>query len=311
MRGAELELVVVPRHWEESAQLRALGRDVERGIRVRVRRGVYADAGRFADLAPADRHLVELRALDSVSAVRPVFSHWSAVVLHGLPFLRDRTAEVHTSVPLPGRRGISGVHAHLFDVPEQDVVERFGLLCTGLARTVVDVAGLAPFDEGVVVADAALRSGLAGSSEALHAAFDRAKPRRAMVRIGSVLDFADARSESPGESLSRVTMRRLHLPAPELQHPFYDSDGLAARVDFWFPHVRVAGEMDGRQKYLDPTMNGGNAGRVVYAEKLREDRVRALGVVVVRWGWAEARSTASLGRRLAAAGVLPTRLVRP
>jgi hypothetical protein len=311
MRGAELELVVVRQHWEDSTQLRALGRDVERGSRVRVRRGVYADAGQFAGLAPAERHLVQLRALDSVSAQRPVFSHWSAVVLHGLPFLVDRTAQVHTSVPLAGQRGIRGVHAHLFELGDEDVVERFGLLCTGLARTVVDVAGLAPFDEGVVVADAALRGGLVGSSEALRAAFDRAKPRRAAMRIGSVLDFADARSESPGESLSRVTMRRLGLPAPELQHPFYDADGLAGRVDFWFPRVRAAGEMDGRQKYLDPAMNGGDAAHVVYAEKLREDRIRALGVVVVRWGWAEARSAASLGRRLAAVGVLPTRLVRP
>jgi hypothetical protein len=47
---------------------------------------------------------------------------------------------------------------------------------------------------------------------------------------------------------------------------------------------------------------------VVYEEKLREDRIRATGIRVARWGWAEAGSTTLLGRRLAAVGVLPTRL---
>jgi hypothetical protein len=63
--------------------------------------------------------------------------------------------------------------------------------------------------------------------------------------------------------------------------------------------------MDGRGKYLDPAMNGGDAARAVYAEKLREDRVRALGVGVVRWGWSEAGSARLLGPLLAAAGVVP------
>jgi hypothetical protein len=311
MRGTELELIVIPVHREDPARLRAPARDVERGLRVRVRRGVYVDAAEYAALASGERHVVNLRALDAVSRDRPVFSHWSALVLHGLPFLVDRTSQVHTSVADPGRRGVVGVHAHLFEVADQDLVQRHGLLCTSLARTVVDVAGIAAFDEGVVVADAALHGGRAGGHEGLATALERARPRRAEPRISRVIGFADGASESPGESLSRVTMHRLRVPPPVLQHRLFDSDGLAARLDFWFPKVRVAGEMDGRQKYLDAAMNGGDPARVVYEEKLREDRVRALGVRVVRWGWVEARSPLLLGRRLAGAGVLPDRMVRP
>lgn len=103
-------------------------------------------------------------------------------------------------------------------------------------------------------------------------------------------------------------MHRIGLPTPVLQHEFFDADGFVARVDFWFPDAGAVGEMDGRAQYLDPAMNRGDAARVVYEEKLREDRVRALGVRVARWGWPEAGSTTLLGRRLAAVGVLPTRL---
>jgi hypothetical protein len=94
------------------------------------------------------------------------------------------------------------------------------------------------------------------------------------------------------------------VPAPELQHDFFDRWGrLIARVDFWWPELRVAGEVDGRVKYFDPRLSGGDPARVVYAEKRREDAVRALDVRFARWGWEEAGSSSLLRPCLAAAGV--------
>jgi hypothetical protein len=121
--------------------------------------------------------------------------------------------------------------------------------------------------------------------------------------VERVLEFADARAESVGESVSRVTMAELGLPAPVLQHRFFDADGFIGTVDFWWPELGVIGEFDGRVKYFDPRMSRGDPAAVVYREKYREDRLRGLGPRVVRWGWPEAISAARLGPRLAAAGV--------
>jgi hypothetical protein len=272
-----------------------------------VRRGVYVERGAFDALDVTDRHLISMHALDAVSAVRPVFSHWSAAVLLGLPLPPGALlSRPHVTVAAAGSRGATGVAAHVQRMLPSEVLERQGLLCTDAVRTVVDVAAFAPFAGGVIVADAALHE-QPSLAPLLLAARDAARERRASSRIAAVVGFADGSSESPGESLSRVTMERLGLPRPVLQHVFRDRRGFAARVDFWFPDQRVAGEMDGRAKYLDPSMNGGDPAKALYEEKVREDRVRALGVRVVRWGWSEAGSVRLLGARLAEAGVVALR----
>lgn len=55
-----------------------------------------------------------------------VFSHWSAAVVHRLPFLGDHLGRVHVTVPDAVRRGTrSAVAAHVFDLSESEV-QRFG-----------------------------------------------------------------------------------------------------------------------------------------------------------------------------------------
>ena len=48
-----------------------------------------------------------------------------------------------------------------------------------------------------------------------------------------VLALADGKSESVGESMSRALIHVLGLPAPVLQHTFYDNEGFIARTDFF------------------------------------------------------------------------------
>jgi very-short-patch-repair endonuclease len=50
----------------------------------------------------------------------------------------------------------------------------------------------------------------------------------------------------------------------------------------WWPGLGVIGEADGVMKY-------GSADDLI-AEKAREDRLRALGLMVVRWTWDEIRA---------------------
>ena len=73
-------------------------------------------------------------------------------------------------------------------------------------------------------------------------------------------------------------MHRSGLPRPECQVEIRDRrNHLAGRVDFaWIEHG-VVGEADGRVKY------GDRPAEVVEAEKERQARLEALGLVVVRW----------------------------
>lgn len=232
-----------------------------------------------------------------------MFSHFSALVLHGLPVLRTRLDRVHTTVAIAAARGRDGVAGHVFPLTKEEVVPVGPLLATAIGRSVVDVAGSAQFGEGLMAADAVLHSGSPRSL--LVAAADLAGPRNADRRIADVVAVAHPGAESANESMSRAGMIRLGYWPPELQHALWDAEGLVAYLDFWFRRFRVGGEADGLQKYLDPAMARSGAGRAVYDEKRREDRVLPLVDGLARWGWPEAVDPNRLRLKLAAVGVLP------
>ena len=99
--------------------------------------------------------------------------------------------------------------------------------------------------------------------------------------------FADPRSESVGESVSRVRIHLDGLPRPELQYEIRGAFGqVIARVDFYWEEQRTVGEFDGRIKYgrrlLKPDQRVED---VVYEEKRREDAVRGEGHGFARWVW--------------------------
>lgn len=58
-------------------------------------------------------------------------------------------------------------------------------------------------------------------------------------------------------------------------------------MDFGWPEHGVAGEFDGQVKYGRLLRPGQSPGDAVFAEKVREDRLRGEGLTVVRWTWDE------------------------
>ena len=299
----DVELVVSA----ESVERRAITRDADRGLLRRLRRGVLVGAEHWASWSPEEQHVVRARALAAVLARPPVFSHFTAAALHGLPLLRPRLDRLHTTLQHPGERAGHELAGHVYALMEREVVEHRGLLLTGVGRTVVDVAGTGTAEEGVMVADAALAAGLPRSL--LLMAVDLAGPRKSSRRIGEVVDFADAGGGSAAESSSRWTMRRLRVEPPVLQFPVRDARGLIGLADFRFPEADALGEVDGLAKYLDPRFAPRGAARKVYEEKLREDRMRACTERLARWGWTEGRDPRLLGPILARVGVVPARRV--
>jgi hypothetical protein len=190
-------------------------------------------------------------------------------------------SEVHVN-RLDGRKGrvITGVRHHRGKLSAADLTEVDGLSVTALPRALVELACTSSFEAAVVAADAAFRDGLVGKEEALRLlGLIEFWPGSATGR--AALAFGNRLCESVGESRLRVLMQNHGLPAPALQAVFKDAAGFVARVDFYFADHRTVVEFDGLTKY------GGGSREVLVREKLREDRLRALGVEIVRVTWAD------------------------
>lgn len=253
-----------------------------------VRRGSYRL--RAEPDTPEARHALLVRATLPHLAPGWVVSDVSAAVLLGLPIWNLPLDRVHVARDGTGGGRITrGVHRHLAPLDPSEIVHVGGIAVTSPARTVVDTASRAPFEQAVVVADAALAPRPGGpltDRAALAAAVDRsARHGRAGAR--RVVAFADGGGRSPGESRSRVAMWRAGLPAPLLQYEVRTAEGrLVGTVDFGWPDLRTVGEFDGRIKYGEPFLRPGqSAADAVYEEKLREDGIRAEDLGMTRWTW--------------------------
>jgi very-short-patch-repair endonuclease len=253
------------------AQIRAA---VDSGTLARVRHAVVAVAGPTTDAAgERDLHLDACRAALHVLDDASVVSHQSAAALHGLPWATsaDRPGDVVVTSASHGRIA-TGIHRRLGEVPRVDLDLVEGVPCTGVARTALDLSRRRPLNQSLVVLDAACaRVG----RPALWAAYDRLVWVRDRRALHVAITRADPRSESPLESSSRGFMLRSRLPEPELQVWIVDRSLRRHRVDFLWRDRMVVGEADGWGKYADLD--------VLREEKRREDALRDLGFVVVRW----------------------------
>ena len=270
---------------------------LRRGDLVRLRPGAYLVDPSSPDAAARHRHLVTATL---ASLRRPaVVSHQSAAVLWGLPLWGAPLGRVHVSRRPPASSEVGRfLRCHVLRLPDDDVTSLDGVAVTTPARTLLDLALTLPAEPAVVALDGALRLGRV-RPEDLRGLLDAVGPVPGSRRAARAIGFADGRSESVGESRSRVVLHRLALPAPELQVPVCRPDGsLIGRCDFGWDDVRTVGEFDGRVKYGRLLRPGQTAGDAVYEEKLREDDLRDAGREVVRWTWADVSTPAVIAQRL-------------
>jgi hypothetical protein len=213
-------------------ELRALRRT---GQLVTIRRGTYL-AGPEPEFAD-QRHRIESRAVMRQLTTDIVLSHASAAIWHELPTWHVPLDKVQVA---RNRRSGGRVdpRLHLYTTPldASEVALVDGVAVTSVARTVVDLARVVSFESAVVTADAALARGTVTRPE-LDAALTRCAGWPGAPNARRVIAFADGRSESVGESRSRVAIMRARLPPPELQFVIRDTSGLdLGRVDFLVAH---------------------------------------------------------------------------
>ena len=289
----------------------------ERGELHSVLPGLYLRAVPDPPPDPAERHRATLTVVVPLLSGRPVVSHVSAAVMHGLPFCHSEvgwfgllrqdetgrsgqdeagrlrpddpglfggtrpgaTAPLHVTRPdaAKSRRGAT-VRLHKAALHPGEVVELGGLPVTTPERTVVDCALTLPFDHAVMLADAALHRGLV-SRESLVRQLDRLHRVPGTRRATEVVAFADPRSRGPGESFSRVLMHRWGLPNPELDVAGPgDQVAPRGRFGFAFPGTRVLGDF----------VDGASASDVDPSGRMAA--LLSEGWQVVRWSWPELRA---------------------
>lgn len=272
-----------------------LARLVRSGELARLRRGAYV--GGLLPPDPADRHRLLVRATVAGLRRSAVVSHQSAAVLHGLPLWDVALDRVHITRRPPAWTDTGTVlRCHVARLQDDEVVEIDGLPVTSATRTALDLARSLPHEAAVVALDAALHQRMVRHDVLRERLFDLAGTPGSRAAARAVT-FADARSESVGESRSRVVLHRWGVPPSALQHEVRDHSGLLiARTDFVWEEHGLVGEFDGRMKYGRLLRPGQDPADAVFEEKLREDAVRDVGWRMARWVWADLRT----GHRLAA-----------
>ena len=239
------------------------------------------------------------------------FSHATALALHGLPVIDHPHDRVDMVVagdhPRHGSRLVARHHGPL---PIGDVCEVDGFTVTTLERTVFDVIRLATPAAAIVAMDAALHrvaddagaDGAAAFRDAVRTRIRAAAGARGIRQGRFVAEFADERTDSPGESLMRWRVWQCSLGAAQPQYRVPLPGGRYALLDLALPERQVWLEFDGAVKTSDPRMLAGRSPELVLAAQDARQRAveRATGWRCVRLGWAEVRTLggfqAALGR---------------
>lgn len=255
---------------------------VRRGTLLRLRRDVLVGRALWESSAPWERHSVRARgvmaSLDPDGSRRLAVSHHSALALHGVDlYAVDDSAHLVRIGEGRGHRS-TGLQIHAAIGPEH-VMDAFGLLIVRPAAAVLQVTAASGVPAGLVAADSAIRKGLCTRQD-LTDLLGWAALRTARAATRTVAERASGLHESAGESRCAWLLHVLGYTSARPQVTLRTTAGdFVARVDLYIAEHRLVVEFDGMGKYTDP--------QVVRREKLREDRLRALGLQVVRLTWAD------------------------
>lgn len=238
----------------------------------------------------------------------------SAALLHGLA-VGTAALPCRATFIRPGAGGGStDLDVMATRLPGTHVREVDGTAVCSVARTVVDIARRRDAWHGdltaTVVADSALRQ--ATDPMALRQEIDRViddlRGCLGMASARSVLREATELSAGPAETVSRVLLRRMGMPAPlldvghvleEAHQAPASADAPAYHVPFNWPAFRLLGIVLDRPGPAGGVPTGWTGDRDAWEAGPRR-RLREQGWCVVEWSSEELAQPWLLGRRLSA-----------
>jgi len=173
-----------------------------------------------------------------------VVSHATAASLWGLAIpLQREDARVHLTVATGSAvRARQDRCIHRSPLTPDDVTRRLDLAVTTPERTWRDLAAVLAPAALLAVTDQLL--GFWCTRESLTSQLSRHPSRRGSARARVALAVADARAESPMESVLRWLLHAAGVPSPDLQHVILTAEG-EFRADLAWPDARVLVEFDG------------------------------------------------------------------
>lgn len=256
---------------------RTLADGLKAGVIVRLRRGMYASAETYHSLPASGKHLLHARAALAAQKGKVALGGVSAAALHGFDLYQQDLTMVHLLRLDAGASRHAARANHHIDTsePEGRISVYDGVAAITPARAVWEVVCRSTMVGGVVTADSALRMHPDLTDEIAEYA-DRFAyfPGSRQGRLS--IKFADGRSGSVGESVTRVEFHRHGIPKPSLQFPVLDPRGRTIGIsDSCWENYRHLGEFDGKIKYQKFLRPGESPSDRVFREKSREDRMRA------------------------------------
>lgn len=254
-----------------------------------VRHGVYLATESWPEDLTA-RHLA-LGHAEQVANPGSVLSHQSAAASWGLPSPTFQDwHELDVCVTLPpgeghGSQQRSARHRVLELAGEDVTRDAEGYAVTSIPRTATDLASGRSLPDALVILDGAARRLVERYVSRPHRS-DYANPRLAQAArdqftaacdrpgLASPIGRADPLRESAAESLSTGHFVLAGLPVPQYQARLTTAHG-TFYPDFFWPELGVIGEVDGAIKYENTD--------AFVQEKQREQILRDLGYIVIRW----------------------------
>lgn len=231
-------------------QARAMGlrkRDIELLVQElslrRVLRGVYQ--------VMSEPDTVESRA-HAASLVMPpaaVLCDRTAAWLHGVDAVKfweqDILPPVETVVLRDSSRiRRTGLRGGERDLAPTDVMEIGRIRVTTPLRTALDL-GCALHARTAIAAIDGLIAAHGLTRKDLEAQLPRFRGRRGVLQLRELVAIADPKSESPGESWTRLAIAQAGLPLPIAQYWVTDRGEPVYRLDLAYPKLRICIEYDG------------------------------------------------------------------
>lgn len=266
---------------------------VQEGRLLRLHAGVYAFAG--------SPNSWERSLMAAVLAGGPgaVVSHRSAARLWDLL----KSDDIEITVPRASCPRLAGVTMHRHDDLVHRHVSRWkGFPVTKPARTIVDLGAVLPSADIEDVLDRALARRMFSIAAVEWALTELSRQGRHGTAVVTRILDERALGKEPADGLLEPRMarllRRAGLPAAVFQHRVHSPEGrFLAQVDFAYPELLLAIEVDGFESHGSPSAMG-------------KDFVRQNGLVPYRWRvlrftWAQVNHqpqyvAATIGRVLAA-----------
>jgi hypothetical protein len=137
------------------------------------------------------------------------------------------------------------------DLAPSDICVIEGVKVTVPLRTALDLGCKLRRRDALAALDGFMRVHGVTRAE-MHAQLSRYFRRRGVIQLRSLVPLADPRSESQGESWTRVEIIDAGLPAPEPQYWVIHEGRELFRLDLAYPHARVAVEYDGQEFHSSP-----------------------------------------------------------